>query len=230
MKKIKDIADYQSFSVAPATFIRADKEYYTALVCIYALLLVTAQIMGHRMIELFHILEPGGIFIFPLVYTFGDIITEVYGIKKAKLAIYFAVFAQAIFTIFTSLIAYLPAPANWNDGGAYKLIFNYSGMVFLSNLTVVALSLLVNSRLISYLKIKLNIAPFPIRSFIATTTAEMISTGAIVLIGFGLTDPFSVLVQLFVDMMIFKIIYAFIAMFPANLLVKFIKKKEKHVY
>ena len=228
MEKISKIANYDVLKKRNFEIDNKKLDYYTLLVCIYSILLVVSQLMGHRMLYVFNLVEPGGIFIFPLVYTIGDIITELYGLARSKKAVYYAIVSESLFTILTCAIIYIPYPSGWNDNQAYQTVFNYSGIVFIANVTMALISLIYNAKIIFYLKNKFKKLPFSIRSFIATTVGELISTGIIVFISFGFSMSHSAAFHLFINMIIFKMIYAVFAMLPASWVVNLIRLKEQN--
>lgn len=66
-----------------------------------------------------------GTLVFPISYIFGDVLTEVYGYKRARRIIWFGFFAMALFAIFIWLAGNLPSEQGWqNFTGA--TIYGYS--------------------------------------------------------------------------------------------------------
>lgn len=63
----------------------AVKSKYLLYFCgLYIVSLLVTAVTFHRLVILGGIIEPGGIFVFPLMYFFGDVISEVYGYPIAK--------------------------------------------------------------------------------------------------------------------------------------------------
>ncbi len=57
----------------------------------------------------------GGTLLFPLSYIFGDILTEVYGFKRARRVIWAGFAASAMLFAFLWILAWLPGEAQWRQ-------------------------------------------------------------------------------------------------------------------
>jgi len=68
---------------------------YALLVAFYAVYLAAAQILAPRIIKIGSIFAPGATLIFPFIVQVIDMINEVYGRRKAQMAIWFTLYTMA---------------------------------------------------------------------------------------------------------------------------------------
>lgn len=199
-------------------------KYYVFLSVLYAVLMVTAQAVAYRMIELGPFLEPGGIFVFPATFAVSDVIAEVYGPTLARHSIYIALFAQAFFSLVPIGVNALPHPVAWHHIDAYRFVFGASWLVFLSNLVAVLVGMVLNTQLIGRTKLITQGKFFSLRSLLSSAVGEWVLTMIIVLIALVPIEGIKQGGHLFVDMFLFKLVFSFVAVFPASVLVVALKK------
>ena len=85
-------------------FAQEFKGLYPFLMASFVGLLLISNVGAVKLIQFGPIYTDGGAFLFPLVYIVGDVLSEVYGFKAAKKAIYTG-FAMAILASFTFFLA-----------------------------------------------------------------------------------------------------------------------------
>ena len=62
--------------------------WFVVIVAVFVTCLITANIAAVKLIDLFGLILPAGIVIFPISYIVGDILTEVYGFSQARRVIW----------------------------------------------------------------------------------------------------------------------------------------------
>ena len=75
----------------------AEHKLYPILASLFVISLVTSNVCATKLVSIFGYTMAGGFFIFPLCFIFGDIITEVYGYKKARQLIWSAMLCNFVF-------------------------------------------------------------------------------------------------------------------------------------
>ncbi|TLM87154.1 queuosine precursor transporter [Pseudarthrobacter sp. NamE5] len=83
-------------SGSPARFASIGSPYFGILLAIMAVVLILSNIGASKGVAIGPIVTDGGFFLFPLAYILGDVISEVYGFKVARKAI-FTTFALSVF-------------------------------------------------------------------------------------------------------------------------------------
>jgi uncharacterized integral membrane protein (TIGR00697 family) len=96
------------------------------ITAIFITCLITANIIAVKVISLGPFILPAAIFVFPLSYIFGDILTEVYGYSMARRVIWLGFVCNLIFVIFAWVGQALPPAPFWGDQEAYRSILGYT--------------------------------------------------------------------------------------------------------
>ena len=92
---------------------------------IFITCLITANVIAVKVISLGPVILPAAIFIFPLSYIFGDVLTEVYGYRWARRIIWLGFACNVIFVFFAWVGQILPSAPFWEGQEAYERILGY---------------------------------------------------------------------------------------------------------
>ncbi len=126
------------------------------LVIITAILitcLITANIIAVKVISLGPVILPAAIFVFPLSYIFGDILTEVYGYRQARRVIWLGFLCNLIFVIFAWVGQVLPPYSEWAEQAAYAGILGRSPRILAASFSGYLLGEFANSFILAKMKI-----------------------------------------------------------------------------
>jgi uncharacterized integral membrane protein (TIGR00697 family) len=99
---------------------------FVIITAIFVTCLITANIIGVKVVGLGVFILPAAVFLFPLSYIFGDILTEVYGYRWARRVIWLGFLCNLIFVIFASIGQVLPPAPLWEGQEAYESILGYT--------------------------------------------------------------------------------------------------------
>lgn len=197
------------------------------LAMLYLIGWTTTYPMIYKMVEIKNILEPAAIFLFPLSYAVADIIAEVYGYKIARQTVWFALFSGLIFCVSLKIVGTLPAPNYWTKQHNYDVVFSPILRAYIATTIASLVGSFINIYAISKFKILMYGKHFWLRSLLSTGIGELVFSvvgGSLAYIG---VEPLSKIPFLMLDGYIFKMIYAFIAVWPVVYMVNFLKKSEK---
>jgi len=206
------------------------KQQYKWLVLLAMFYLIgwnTTYLMIYKMVELHHILEPGAIFLFPLSYVVADIIAEVYGYRIARQIVWFALFSGFIFCVGVYFVALLPAPAYWHKQESYNIVFSPIIRAYFATTIASLAGNFANIYFISKWKVLAYGKYFWLRSLSSTAIGELIFSVVGGTCAYAGVVPWSKIVFLMLDGYLFKMAYALAAVWPAVVIVYFIKKSEK---
>ena len=96
------------------------------IIAVFITCLITANIIAVKIISLGPFLLPAAIFVFPLSYIFGDVLTEVYGYRVARRIIWLGFFCNLIFVFFAWIGQVLPPAPFWGNQESYQSILGYA--------------------------------------------------------------------------------------------------------
>ena len=96
------------------------------IIAVFLTCLITANTIAVKIISLGPFTLPAAIFVFPLSYIFGDVLTEVYGYRVARRVIWLGFICNLIFVFFAWIGQILTPASFWGDQAAYKTILGYT--------------------------------------------------------------------------------------------------------
>jgi uncharacterized integral membrane protein (TIGR00697 family) len=108
--------------------------YYPVVVAVFCGLLLISNIGATKLIEFGPIITDGGAFLFPLVYITGDVLSEVYGLKAARRAIYLG-FALAVLAALTFWLVQISPPADgYVNQEAFEAVLGFVPRIVLASI------------------------------------------------------------------------------------------------
>lgn len=93
-----------------AVFANTGPGFYPVLVSVFCCLLLLSNIAATKGISFGFVLSDGGVFLFPLTYVIGDVLSEVYGLRATRRAILIG-FAMSLLASLTFYVVSKATPA-----------------------------------------------------------------------------------------------------------------------
>lgn len=126
-------------------FAATSRSLYPVIVGVFVGLLLISNIGAVKLIEFGPIITDGGAFLFPLVYIVGDILSEVYGFKAARKAI-FVGFAMSILAALTFWLVQISPPAEaWGNQEAFESVLGFLPRIVLASVAGYLVGQLLNA-------------------------------------------------------------------------------------
>jgi len=123
------------------------------VIAVFITCLITANIIAVKVISLGPFTLPAAIFVFPISYIFGDVLTEVYGYRVARRVIWLGFACNLIFVFFAWIGQILPSASFWGDQQAYESILGYTPRLLAASLCGYLVGEFVNSFILARMKI-----------------------------------------------------------------------------
>jgi hypothetical protein len=99
---------------------------FLIITVLFVTCLITANIIGSKVIAFGFVNLPAAVVLFPFSYIFGDILTEVYGYQQARRVIWLGFLCNLIFVVFAWIGQKLPPDPQWTNQSAYEAILGYT--------------------------------------------------------------------------------------------------------
>ena len=90
---------------------------------------------------------PAGVLIYPLVYVLTNVITKVYGENTAHRTLILGIAVDVLFVCMTTLILFLPSPANYTGDSALQFVFTQTPRILIASYISYLMGNWVNARL-----------------------------------------------------------------------------------
>jgi queuosine precursor transporter len=123
------------------------------IIAVFITCLITANIIAVKVIALGSFILPAAVFVFPISYIFGDILTEVYGYKTARRVIWLGFACNLLFVFFAWIGQILPSAPFWEGQDAYKSILGYTPRLLAASFAGYLVGEFVNSFVLARMKI-----------------------------------------------------------------------------
>jgi len=123
------------------------------ITAIFITCLITANIIAVKVISLGPFILPAAIFVFPLNYIFGDVLTEVYGYRVARRVIWLGFICNLVFVFFAWVGQVLPPAPFWEGQEAYQGILGFAPRLLAASFCGYLAGEFVNSFILAKMKI-----------------------------------------------------------------------------
>ena len=162
----------------------------TPLVVVTALFVTSylvSNIMAVKVIGLFNLFYfDAGTITFPFAYMLGDVLTEIWGYRTARKAIFLTFFCNVMMVLCTQIGVWLPS-RDYLDvtATAYNTVFSYVPRIVIASLTGFLLGELSNAWLMDRIKRKTKGKRLWVRTIGSSVVAYLLDTVPFVLIAFA---------------------------------------------
>jgi len=159
--------------------------YYDLILALFAACLLISNLSATKLIEFGPIITDGGAILFPLVYIFGDVLTEVYGYKYARRAIWtgFATMLLAILSF--TIVRYMPPAAEYHDQASFEAVLGFFPQIVLASLAAYLVGEFLNAYILAKLKIRTKGKKLWLRLIGSTFIGQIADTAVFAVIAFG---------------------------------------------
>ena len=197
---------------------------FAGVTAIFVTCLITANIVGVKVVSLGGFILPAAVVLFPLSYIFGDVLTEVYGYRSARKVIWLGFFCNLIFVITAWVGKVLPPAPLWEWQNAYETILGYTPRLLVASFCGYFVGEFVNSFILAKMKILTRGRWLWSRTISSTIVGQGLDT-VIFLIGAYFGEPFFVPVIILYHWLAKTLIEAVATPFTYAV-VNYLKKKE----
>lgn len=90
-------------------FAKVGSAYYPVLVAVFTALVIISNVTATKGVAFGPLITDGGFLVFPLTYVIGDVLSEVYGFRAARRAIFTGFAMNALAALAFWITVYLPA-------------------------------------------------------------------------------------------------------------------------
>jgi uncharacterized integral membrane protein (TIGR00697 family) len=161
------------------------------IIAVFITCLIAANIIAVKIISIGRFNLPGAIFVFPLSYIFGDILTEVYGYRVARRVIWLGFVCNLIFVFFIWIGQILPPASFWGNQEAYKSVLGYTPRLLAASFGGYLVGEFTNSFVLSRMKILTSGRWLWSRTIGSTIIGEGLDTAIFITLAFIGTTSFA---------------------------------------
>lgn len=200
-------------------------KYLTFISMLYLACELASLVLTYKIVDTRFFFGAASSFIFPITYTWNDIITEVYGYKVSKKIIWYVFGCDSLFVLLTLLSIHTPSQ-NLSQQMAYENVLGPLWQALSSEMLGVLSGAFINSVIISRWKIFTKGKQFWVRSIVSSAIGEWIMLVISVPLALCTIMDAKHIIDLIINAYLYKIIFAILVAGPANYMASLLKMKE----
>lgn len=200
--------------------------WFLIIVMVFITCLITANIVAVKLVSIAGFIVPAGIVIFPISYIVGDVLTEVYGYKRARRVIWLGFACNLIAVIGIVIGQALPAASFWDAQVAYDRILGYTPRLLAASFVAFLVGEFANSYVLSRMKVATKGRWLWARTITSTFVGQGLDSVIFIFIAFWGTSPQDALLSAMVTQWLFKVAYEAAATPLTYVVVNFIKRHD----
>lgn len=159
--------------------------YLDIIIAFFAAMLLISNLAATKLIAFGPIITDGGAVLFPLIYIFNDVLTEVYGYKQARRAIWIGFAVMLLAVVAFTIVRYLPGAAEYTAQSSYEAVLGFFPRIVLASLSAYLVGSFLNSYVLAKLKVRTKGKQLWLRLIGSTFVGEFFDTVVFALIAFG---------------------------------------------
>ena len=190
--------------------------------------LVTSNIIAVKVVRFGPLTAPAAIALFPLVYLFGDVLTEVWGYAVARLVIWTGFLANIVAVAFIAIAIVLPSDPSFHGQAAFARILGQSPRLVMASLVAYLCGEFLNSFVLAKLKLATRGRFLWTRTIGSTVAGQGVDSAIFLSLGFLGTLPGSVVLTSIGSVWLLKVLYE-VAATPLTYLIITVAKRVEGV-
>lgn len=199
---------------------------FVYLSVLFVACLITSNVIAVKIISVFGLTLPAGIVVFPIVYIINDVLTEVYGFKKAKLAITLGFVANLIFVLGVLAAINLPSAIFWEDQFAFVAILGFTPRLLVASLVAYLIGSTANAWVMDWMKKLTQGKWLWTRTISSTIVGEGLDSLIFLSVAFAGNLPPIIISSMILTQWLFKVCYEAVITPVTYKVVNFAKKTE----
>lgn len=205
-------------------------KYLDVITVFFVAFLLISNVVASKILVLGPLSIDGGGILFPLTYIFGDILTEVYGYKRTRKAIWMGFGANLVMAATFMLVGILPPAPDWPYQDAYMTILGQSSRIVLASVTAYFCGEFINSFILAKMKIITRGKLLWSRTIGSTIFGEAVDTTVFMIIAFWGVLPADLFIAVGVSGYLLKVAIEVLFTPFTYLIINFLKKRESEDY
>jgi uncharacterized integral membrane protein (TIGR00697 family) len=157
-------------------FAQIQRSLYPVLVALFVAVLLISNISAVKLIQVGPLILDGGAFLFPLAYILGDVLSEVYGLKATRKAIWLGFIASITASLVFWIVQLTPAPDAWENQEAFESVLGFVPRIVLASLVAYVIGQMLNAWVLVKIKARTRENKLWLRLIGSTLVAQLADT------------------------------------------------------
>jgi queuosine precursor transporter len=177
-------------------FASGGRGYYDLVVAAFVAMLLISNVGATKLIQfgpswevagypILPIITDGGAILFPLTYVLGDVLAEVYGMGKARRAIWAGFFFAGLMSLCFMLADIAPPATDWPNQDAFHAVLGFVPRIVVASLCGYLVGQFLNAYVVVAIKKRTSEEHLWVRLVTSTVVGEFADTLTFCFIAFG---------------------------------------------
>ena len=204
---------------------------YVWLAVTFCVCLVTSNLFVPRLWQVgkWPLQLSGAVIIFPISYIINDLLTEVYGYRKAMLVIWMGFVLSAFVAVAAQLVCWLPDPVypeNREVASSFNRLFGLIPRTTLASLLAFIFGSQINAWVMSKMKVATKGRGFGWRAILSSLAGELSDSVIFYPLAFAGVMPAGAIVSIILTQVTVKTLYEVLILPLTTVIARRLKKKE----
>jgi uncharacterized integral membrane protein (TIGR00697 family) len=200
--------------------------WFVMVVALFLTSLLLSNIIAAKLISVGGLVMSSAIVIFPVSYIIGDVLTEVYGYRRARLVIWIGFACNLLVVLIISAAIAMPPAPFYEHQEAFATVLGVTPRLMLASLVAYLVGEFTNSYVLAKLKIATRGRWLWTRTISSTMIAQLLDTAIFTAVAFVGVYPTAELVKVSLIEWGAKTLYEALATPITYLVVGFLKARE----
>lgn len=149
---------------------------FVVLSIVFSVCLVASNLFEIKIFQAGPLELTGGFLIFPISYVINDLLTEIYGFKKARLVIWTAMLVNVSFVLIAQLVRILPPVGYWDGQEHFSYIFSANFRITLASMLAFVCGSTMNALVMDRMKSRHGRRFFGWRAILSSLVGESVDS------------------------------------------------------
>lgn len=200
--------------------------YYDLILAFFAACLLISNLAATKLVTIGPFPLDGGFVLFPIVYIFADVLTEVYGYTYARRAIWTGFAVMLLATASLTIVRYLPPSPDYMHQAAFEAVHGFFPQIVAASLLAYLVGEFLNSYVLARLKVKMKGRKMWFRLIGSTILGGFADTVVFALVAFSGVFSGNEMLKFIAVGWAFKIIVEVVFLPVTYQAIRFLKKRE----
>ncbi len=210
----------------PPPMLTGYSVWFLLVVALFITSLLVSNVTASKPVQVGPLEFSAALVIFPVSYIIADVLTEVYGYRRARIVIWLGFLCNAIMVGAVMLTVWLPPAPYWEHQSAYTTVLGMTPRLLVASLTAYLVGEFTNSYVLAKMKIATRGRWLWMRTIGSTVVGQLLDTSIFAVIAFLGVFPTDALLRIILMQWILKSAYEALATPITYAVVLFLKRKE----
>lgn len=199
---------------------------YDVVVAVFCGLLLISNVAATKLIAIGPLNFDGGAILFPLTYVLGDVLAEVYGLRRARRAIIIGFVLAALMSLCFLAVGALPPLPSWPNQEAWVTVLGFVPRIVVASLCGYFAGQLLNAYVLVKIKQRTLERQLWVRLVSSTVIGELADTLVFCTIAFAGSIPFGDFANYTATGFVYKVVIEVVCLPLTYQVIKMIKRRE----